>query len=286
MTRSTPRDPSARCNGLLDPRRPSTSSAWVVRPGGRVRSSTPTGQPSASMSATQGSGPMVREAMRTERARPSKRGSRLGDLARAADLTDVRRTVATQVWHQWNPDESPAPDGCFSMQSLAEDLVDRGRARPGRRGPLRLDRSRRRPAGTVLDVPDDVRGDRDGAAVSGCWIVPGQPCLRVAPRLALARAWPQSSSASVPPFGRRHVAWDPGQHPRSDLACGSRQIVRRLPSNLLTLRARPTLVAVQLPIFLASFLRTPHSRSSSVKSLVPFVAIEAHYPSAKRLSPP
>ena len=36
------------------------------------------------------------------------------------------RTTATQHWTAWNPDESPAPEGCFSMSSLAEDLVDAG----------------------------------------------------------------------------------------------------------------------------------------------------------------
>jgi len=35
-------------------------------------------------------------------------------------------TTATQTWTHWNPDESPAPDGCFSMASLAEDLVETG----------------------------------------------------------------------------------------------------------------------------------------------------------------
>ena len=34
-------------------------------------------------------------------------------------------TTDTQIWTQWNPDESPAPDGCFSMTSLAADLVEK-----------------------------------------------------------------------------------------------------------------------------------------------------------------
>lgn len=68
----------------------------------------------------------VREAMRTERGRPSNIGSRLGELARAAGFIDLAETRATQVWTEWNPDESPAPDGCFSMSSLADDLVDTG----------------------------------------------------------------------------------------------------------------------------------------------------------------
>lgn len=33
---------------------------------------------------------------------------------------------ATQRWAEWDPDSSPAPDGCFSMKSLASDLIDTG----------------------------------------------------------------------------------------------------------------------------------------------------------------
>jgi hypothetical protein len=66
---------------------------------------------------------MVRNAMRTERGRPSNVGRRLHDLAHHAGLAPVARVEATQTWTSWNPDETPAPDGCFSMQSLADDLV-------------------------------------------------------------------------------------------------------------------------------------------------------------------
>ncbi|CAN5671527.1 hypothetical protein BH24ACT5_BH24ACT5_08090 [soil metagenome] len=69
---------------------------------------------------------MVREAVRTERGRPSNVGSRLGGLIRAAGFHDVRETTATNVWNDWDPDESPAPDGLFSMRSLADDLVATG----------------------------------------------------------------------------------------------------------------------------------------------------------------
>jgi SAM-dependent methyltransferase len=68
----------------------------------------------------------VREAMRTERGRPSNVGRRLAELVRDVGLELVAETSATQRWDAWNPDESPAPDGCFSMSSLADDLVDRG----------------------------------------------------------------------------------------------------------------------------------------------------------------
>ena len=65
----------------------------------------------------------VREATRDERGRASNVGRRLGGLAQAAGLDVLRETTATQVWTTWNPDDSPAPDGCFSMRSLADDLV-------------------------------------------------------------------------------------------------------------------------------------------------------------------
>ena len=61
--------------------------------------------------------------MRTERGRPSNIGRRLHDLVRAAGLVPVATADATHTWTAWNPDETPAPDGCFSMQSLADDLV-------------------------------------------------------------------------------------------------------------------------------------------------------------------
>lgn len=75
----------------------------------------------------------VREAVRTERRRPSNIGRRLADVARAAGLRPVAQTVATQTWDAWNPDESPAPAGCFSMSSLADDLVDAGQLPAGDR---------------------------------------------------------------------------------------------------------------------------------------------------------
>jgi len=68
----------------------------------------------------------VSEAMRTERNRPSNIGSRLHDLVQGAGLTPLSRNAQTHTWTEWNPDETPAPDGCFSMESLADDLVDAG----------------------------------------------------------------------------------------------------------------------------------------------------------------
>lgn len=64
---------------------------------------------------------MVRNAMRTERGRPSTIGRRLQALVRDAGLDPVAHTEATQAWTSWDPDATPAPDGCFSMESLADD---------------------------------------------------------------------------------------------------------------------------------------------------------------------
>jgi len=75
----------------------------------------------------------VRAAMQIERRRPSNIGSRLASVARAAGLRPVTQTMATQTWDGWDPDESRAPDGCFSMASLADDLVEAGRLQPGGR---------------------------------------------------------------------------------------------------------------------------------------------------------
>jgi len=68
----------------------------------------------------------VERAMRVERRRPSNVGRRLGDLARSAGWTSLITAISTQSWTSWDPDASPAPDGCSSMQSLARDLVDAG----------------------------------------------------------------------------------------------------------------------------------------------------------------
>lgn len=72
----------------------------------------------------------VHGAMQVERGRPSLVGRRLGELARAAGLDVVTGTEARHVWTRWDPDVSPAPDGCFSMASLADDLVATGHLEP------------------------------------------------------------------------------------------------------------------------------------------------------------
>ena len=68
----------------------------------------------------------VRDALRVERHRPSNVGRRLTQHLVAAGLDITAATTATHAWTAWDPDESPSPDGCFSMESLAEDLVDAG----------------------------------------------------------------------------------------------------------------------------------------------------------------
>ena len=70
---------------------------------------------------------LVRDAMRTERGRPSNIGRRLQGLVTAAGCEPVAKAEATQTWTSWDPDALPAPVGCFSMESLADDLVARDR---------------------------------------------------------------------------------------------------------------------------------------------------------------
>lgn len=108
---------------LAEPRSAVDEMARVVRPGGKV-----------SLLDTDWStfeidvgdlvlSSRVREVMRVERNRPSHVGRRLEQLARTAGLTPLTATTETHIWDAWNPDELPAPDGCFSMESLAGDLV-------------------------------------------------------------------------------------------------------------------------------------------------------------------
>jgi SAM-dependent methyltransferase len=68
----------------------------------------------------------VRSAMRTERRRPSNIGGRLAEVVHRAGFESVAQTHETETWNTWDPDASPAPRGCFSMSSLADDLVEAG----------------------------------------------------------------------------------------------------------------------------------------------------------------
>ena len=60
----------------------------------------------------------------------------------------LSQTASTQTWNSWNPDESPAPSGCFSMTSLADDLVDAGQL---------LDADRQRFVSTIDQAARDGR---------------------------------------------------------------------------------------------------------------------------------
>jgi SAM-dependent methyltransferase len=72
----------------------------------------------------------VRDGMHAERGRPSNIGRRLAELVQAVGFDVFAETTATHTWNRWDPDQSPAPDGCFSMSSLADDLVDTGQLQP------------------------------------------------------------------------------------------------------------------------------------------------------------
>lgn len=70
---------------------------------------------------------LVREVFAVEQRRPSNIGRRLHLLVADAGLTVLARTEATHHWTSWEPDVDAAPAGCFSMRSVADDLVDAGR---------------------------------------------------------------------------------------------------------------------------------------------------------------
>jgi SAM-dependent methyltransferase len=112
---------------LPDPAAAVAELVRVVRPGGRISLIDTDWSTFAINVGDDALAGLVRDAMGTERHRPSNVGSRLPDLVAAAGCVLVARTEATQTWTSWNPDESPAPLGCFSMESLADDLVTTGR---------------------------------------------------------------------------------------------------------------------------------------------------------------
>ena len=118
---------AARCERTLqwlaDPPAAVAEMVRVVRPGGRVSLIDTDWSTFAIDVGDDELAGLVRNGMRTERNRPSNVGGRLHDLVRAAGCIPLARTKATQTWTTWDPDESPAPLGCFSMESLADDLV-------------------------------------------------------------------------------------------------------------------------------------------------------------------
>ena len=141
--------------------------ARVVRPGGRVSLIDTDWSTLAIDVGDNDLSSRVRRALCVERNRPSNIGSRLHDLVHTAGLTPLARTVQTHTWTEWNPDESLAPDGCFSMESLADDLVSADRTGLRRASSIRVNDSHGGAAQSVLDEPDDVRRHRRSSVISG-----------------------------------------------------------------------------------------------------------------------
>lgn len=118
---------------LPDPAVAVAEMARVVKPGGRVSLIDTDWSTFTIDIGDDEVASLVRDAMSVEHGRPAHIGRRLGDLVSAAGLDPVVSTRATQRWTGWNPDATPAPLGCFSMESLADDLVAAERLAPAER---------------------------------------------------------------------------------------------------------------------------------------------------------
>ena len=154
---------------LRDPAAAVAELVRVVRPGGRlslIDTDWSTFEIDVGDDALAG---LVRDLMRTERHRASTVGRRLDQLAAVARATPVARMDATQTWTSWDPDESPAPLGCFSMASLVDDLIDSGLLEGAQRAPVlaRIDdaaragrfRMRLRMFAVIAVIPSGRSGD-------------------------------------------------------------------------------------------------------------------------------
>jgi SAM-dependent methyltransferase len=120
----------------------------VVRPGGRISLIDTDWSTFAIEVGDEALAGLVRDLLGTERNRSSTIGRRLADLVAAAGCTPIARTSNTQTWTAWDPDESPAPLGCFSMGSLVDDLVDAGLLVESEREPV------------IARIEDAARADR------------------------------------------------------------------------------------------------------------------------------
>jgi SAM-dependent methyltransferase len=112
---------------LADPIAAVQEMVRVVRPGGRVSLIDTDWSSFAIEVGDAHVSELVREAFAVEQRRPSNVGSRLHVLAADVGLTVFARTEATHHWTSWDPDVDAAPAGCFSMRSVADDLVESGR---------------------------------------------------------------------------------------------------------------------------------------------------------------
>jgi len=94
---------------LPDPQAAVTELARVLRSGGRLSLiDTDWGSLRLDVGADD-LADAVRRTMCVERARPSRIGRRLADLARAVGFRGIVSTQATQVWSSWTPTLSPRP---------------------------------------------------------------------------------------------------------------------------------------------------------------------------------